>query len=212
VHIFTDLSRFAMSMLSIVNPLGAVPMFIGLCQRRNRGSSEKISTSAALTTAVTLLVSLFFGQPLLQFFGISIASFTIGGGILLLLTALGMISAGAAAGALTAEPDLRCEREMGMIPLAIPLLAGPGAISISIIAAKKFDTTLHWVGAAVTILLLGVLVKIVLRYSREIGERLGRIGITVMTKVMGLILLATAIEMLASGLKEILPALRGGLS
>jgi len=103
VHTLIDIFRFGLSMLSIVNPLGAVPLFIGLCQRRNRTSAEKISTSAALTTAATLLVSLFFGHAILRFFGISIASFTIGGGILLLLTALGMISSNGAAAAIEVD-------------------------------------------------------------------------------------------------------------
>jgi len=99
-----------------------------------------------------------------------------------------------------------------MIPLAIPLLAGPGAISISIIAGKNFHSTMHWVGAAATILLLGAFVKLVFHFSHEIGKRPGKVGITVMTKVMGLILLATSIEMVANGLKQILPALSGAVS
>ena len=211
LHTLNDILRFAVSLVSIVNPLGAIPVFLGISRRKAEANLEKMSTTAALAASLTLMVSLFFGQYIIRFFGISLASFTIGGGILLLITALGMISVQtqrAVKPAAEGEEPF-CEKELGMMPLAFPLLAGPGAISIAIVSGEKFGSTMHWFGAFIVILLTGALIKLVLRFSQQIGQRLGQAGMAVMTKVMGLILLATSIEMVASGMKDILPVLKG---
>ena len=100
-------------------------------------------------------------------------------------------------------------RELGIVPLAIPLLSGPGAISTSIIHAKSFSSPLHWVGAISSVILIGILVRFILAYSKRIGEKLGTIGQNVMTRIMGIILLAISIEMIIGGIKEILPILKG---
>jgi multiple antibiotic resistance protein len=104
--------------------------------------------------------------------------------------------------------SLDFEREIGIIPLAIPLLSGPGTISTSIIHAKNFTTSTHWIAAVIMVILVGFLIKIILSYSEIIGEKLGQIGLNVMTRIMGLILLSMAIEMIASGIKEIMPILK----
>jgi multiple antibiotic resistance protein len=100
------------------------------------------------------------------------------------------------------------EREIGIIPLAIPLLSGPGAISTSIIHAKNFNTLTHWITGIIVVVLISLLIKIILSYAEKIGEKLGQIGLNVMTRIMGLILLSMAIEMIAFGIKEILPILK----
>lgn len=99
--------------------------------------------------------------------------------------------------------------EIGIVPLAIPLLSGPGTISTSIIQSKNFDHFYQWVGAIVMVIIVALIVNLILRYSRAIGNRLGKIGLNVMTRIMGLILLSISIEMIVSGVKEILPILKG---
>jgi len=103
------------------------------------------------------------------------------------------------------------EKEIGIIPLAIPLLSGPGAISTSIIHSKNFTTPLHWIYSIVMVIFIGLLIKIVLSYAEKIGDRLGQIGLNVMTRIMGLILLSMSIEMIASGIKEIMPILKSSI-
>lgn len=205
-----DILKFAITLLSIINPLGAIPVFLGFTKHHKNLDIKKVSYTTSIAVITTLLISLFLGQMLLNFFGISIASFTIGGGLLLFTMAFSMISAHQSNARINTE-EIRSfdfEREIGIIPLAIPLLSGPGAISTSIIYSKGFSHISHWVGAVVVILIIGLVIKLILSYADKIGDRLGQIGLNVMTRIMGLILLSMSIEMIASGIKEIMPILK----
>jgi multiple antibiotic resistance protein len=93
--------------------------------------------------------------------------------------------------------------EMGIVPLAIPLLAGPGAISSSIIYSQRFTSVYSYIGAVVGLFLISILVLFVLSQGRRISDRMGRIGVNVMTRIMGLILMATSVEFVTRGLKII---------
>ena len=210
---FSDVIKFSITLISIVNPLGAIPVFLGFTKNHKNLNIKNVTNTCAIACTVTILISLFFGQILLNFFGISVASFTIGGGFLLFTMAFSMISGQQSTSKINTE-EIRTfdfEREIGIIPLAIPLLSGPGAISSSIIHAKNFTTTAHWIIAIFMVILIGILIKIILSYAENIGERLGQIGLNVMTRIMGLILLSMSIEMIAKGIKEILPALKGAI-
>jgi multiple antibiotic resistance protein len=210
---FSDVIKFSITLISIVNPLGAIPVFLGFTKNHKNLNIKNVTNTCAIASTVTILISLFFGQILLNFFGISVASFTIGGGFLLFTMAFSMISGQQSTSKINTE-EIRTfdfEREIGIIPLAIPLLSGPGAISSSIIHAKNFTTTAHWIIAIFMVILIGILIKIILSYAENIGERLGQIGLNVMTRIMGLILLSMSIEMIAKGIKEILPALKGAI-
>lgn len=207
----TDVIKFSITLISIINPLGAIPVFLGFTKNHKNLNIKSVTNTCAVAVTITILVSLIFGQMLLNFFGISVASFTIGGGFLLFTMAFSMISGHQSTTKINTE-EIRSfdfEREIAIIPLAIPLLSGPGAISTSIIHAKNFTTSTHWIMVAVMVLLIGVVIKIILSYAEKIGKRLGQIGLNVMTRIMGLILLSMSIEMIAAGIKDILPALKG---
>lgn len=207
---FEDTMKFSITLLSVLNPLGIIPIFINITQKSSATQINKISNSCSFAVMVTILVSLVAGQKVLEFFGISIASFTIGGGILIFTMAFSMISAHSSEAKINEEEinHIQDLRELGIVPLAIPLLSGPGAISTSIIHAKDFTTSYHWIGAILSILILGLIVKLTLSSSKKIGEKIGTIGLNVMTRVMGIILLAISIEMIIGGIKEILPILK----
>lgn len=203
-----DVLKFALTLLSILNPIGVLPVFLSFIRTKKNLNIKKISSVAAWATGLTIFISLALGQILLEFFGISISSFTVGGGILLFTMAFAMISASPSQMLEGNLEKLNCEREIGIVPLAIPLLSGPGVISTCIIQAKGFSSIYHWLGAAVVAILIGVLIKYLLAFAQTIGKHIGVIGINVMSRVMGLLLLAMAIEMIASGMKELLPLLK----
>ena len=210
---FTDVIKFSITLISIINPLGAIPVFLGFTKNHKNLNSKNVTNTCAIAVTITILISLILGQRVLNFFGISVASFTIGGGFLLFTMAFSMISGHQSNTKINTE-EIRSfdfEREIGIIPLAIPLLSGPGAISTSIIHAKNFTTSAHWMIAIPMVLFLGLLIKIILSYAENIGDRLGQIGLNVMTRIMGLILLSMSIEMIAGGIKEILPILKGAI-
>ena len=207
----TDVLKFFITLISIVNPIGAIPVFLGFVQNHKSINVNKLANHTATAVTVTILISLIGGQYVLNFFGISVASFTIGGGILLTTTAFSMIS-GQQSNSKINNDEIRSidfEREIGIIPLAIPLLSGPGAISTSIIHAKNFSTSIHWITGIIMVLFVGIIIKLILSNAVRIGEKLGQIGLNVMTRIMGLILLSMSIEMIAFGIKEIMPILKG---
>ncbi|MBC7713112.1 MAG: NAAT family transporter [Rhizobacter sp.] len=209
----SDILKFSITLISIINPLGAIPVFLGFTKHHKNLNTRNVTNTCSAAVGITILVSLVCGQALLNFFGISVASFTIGGGLLLFTMAFSMISGHQSTTKINNEEmkSIDFEREIGIIPLAIPLLSGPGAISTSIIHAKNFTTPTHWIAGIVVVILISLIVKITLSYAEKIGEKLGQIGLNVMTRIMGLILLSMSIEMIAFGIREILPALKGTL-
>lgn len=210
-QIIADTLKFGLSLISILNPIGVIPVFLALTLRYSDHKIKLVARSCSLTVAITIIISLIIGQKVLAFFGISVASFTIGGGLLISSMAFSMIKAQQTDAKMNQDEidDAEETAEIGIVPLAIPLLSGPGTISTAIIQAKNFNHISQWIGAIVIILLVALIVYFILRNSRAIGNRLGKIGLNVMTRIMGLILLSISIEMIVSGIKEIMPILKG---
>jgi len=203
---FDENLKFALTLVSILNPIGVLPIYISLTEHVSNQKIKKVATSCAIAVVITILVSLVFGHKVLSFFGISIASFTIGGGFLLFTMAFNMISAKHSSAKLSKkEAEEIGPAEIGVVPLAIPLLSGPGTISMAIIQADSFGNQYQWIGAIIVIVIIGILIKLILNYAHKIGKMVGTIGLNVMTRIMGLILLSLSIEMVVSGIKSILP-------
>ncbi|AYF44718.1 MULTISPECIES: MarC family protein [unclassified Halobacteriovorax] len=203
---------FFVALLSVVNPIGALPMFMGLTKNLSKTQRKSMVRVCSIAVFVTLVISLFIGKKILSFFGISIGAFTVGGGILIFSMATSMINAKDVESKLTQdEMDDDSIREIGIVPLAIPLLAGPGAISTTIIYAQKLTSPIDW-ALSIPILLLAVLcIYIALINANTISEKVGQLGVNVTTRVMGLFLLAMSVEMITNGLASILPILKAQL-
>ena len=134
-----DYLRFFVTLTAVVDPFLAVPFFLAFTASRSEAERRRLAQVVAFTVFVVLAVAVFVGEALLQFIGASLPAFRVGGGLVLLLMALAMLNA--QAGGLRqskAEADeLQSGELSGVVPLAVPLLAGPGAISTTIIAAQK---------------------------------------------------------------------------
>ena len=184
-------------------------MFITMTS--DESDAERIVTvkNVAIGVSVILLVVLFFGDLVLSMFGISIDSFQVGGGILVLLMAIAMLQAHTSDIKQTDEEasESFVKTSVAIVPLAMPLLAGPGAISAVILVAHKSDSLLHYATLGLIIGLLSMTIWGVLRMSPFIVKRIGSTGINIFSRIMGLILAAIAIEFIASGLKGLFPAL-----
>jgi multiple antibiotic resistance protein len=208
---YTEYVKIFVGILVIVNPVGAAPIFLDLTQGMSRRGRDSISNVVALTVCTILLVSLFFGELLLQFFGISINSFRVGGGILLLLMAVSMLNARVSPIVQTQEEvrESKDKRSVAVVPLSMPLLAGPGAISAVTIAADRGTGMRHYSIIGGEIVLLCLILWAVFRLSPLIARRLSAAALNVMTRIEGLILSAIAVEFIASGLKGLFPGLNG---
>jgi len=206
---YPDYLKIFISLLAIVNPLGAIPIFIGLIGEVEKLERHRIINTVALSVGLILMASLVFGQFMLDFFGISIHSFRVGGGILLLLIAISMLNARVSSIVQTSEEadESRDKESIAVVPLAIPLLAGPGAISTVIIDAHKATGVGHYSVIAGEIVVLSICLWLVLRLSPFISLRICATGINIFTRIMGLILAAIAVEFIANGIKGLFPAL-----
>ena len=201
------------TLLAIVNPLAIVPFFIHYTQGFSAEQRRKTVLISSFSSFVVIAVSALAGLQILEFFGISLASFQVGGGMLLLTSALNMLNAQPAEAKTTSHEleDGAEKAAMGasiaVVPLTIPLLTGPATMSTVVIYADKAKTFLQLstlVGYGVVIALATALC---FSLAQPIARVLGKTGINVMTRLMGLILAALAVEVMSDGLTKLFPAL-----
>jgi multiple antibiotic resistance protein len=195
------------ALLAIVDPIGSVPIFISLTENQEQSERYRTASIAAITMAAVLIGACLFGNSVLYMFGISIASFRVGGGILLLLVAVSMFHAKRSRQ--TPEEVIEASERGGLavVPLAVPLLSGPGAISTMIIYSAQEQGPAHIAILVAGSILLGVIVWVSLRLAVPIGNILGRTGINIVTRLMSLLLAAIAVEFIVGGLGKLLPGL-----
>ena len=206
-----DLLKPLIALLAIVNPIGVVPFFLAFTQNFSSAERRRTIRVASFSAFCVIAVSAVAGLRIIEFFGISIASFQVGGGVLLLMSSLHMLNAQPAE---SKPSDVQEGTEkanagdsVAVVPLTVPLLTGPATISTIVIYAEK--TQHYWqqavlVGYAVVI---AAVTFVVFSASGRIARALGHTGINVMTRLMGLILAAMAVELLADGLTKLFPVL-----
>jgi multiple antibiotic resistance protein len=206
-----DLFKPLVALLAIVNPIGVVPFFIHFTQNFTREQRQRTILISAFTAFCVIALSALAGLKIIEFFGISIASFQVGGGTLLLISALSMLNAQPAESrpADVTEGDQKVDAgaSIAVVPLTIPLLTGPATISTMVIYAER---TRHWWEHAVLVgygVVVGLATFVAFSASGAIARLLGRTGINVMTRLMGLILAALAVEIMAEGLGKLFPIL-----
>lgn len=203
--------KFFAALMAIINPIGAIPIFINLTADQEEPIRNKNGSMAAASMAMILIVVLFSGEAILYFFGISIGSFRVGGGILILLMSISMLHAKMSPVKQTEEEEHdSAERDsVAVVPLGTPLLAGPGAISTVILYAQRHSSVSHYIILFCEILLLALLTALAFRMAPPIARLLGKTGINVVTRLMGLIMAAVGVEFIANGLKQLFPILGG---
>ena len=209
---WTEYSRFFTALLVILDPFMAIPILLTLTGDYSDAERNRVVRIAALTVAAVLIVVALSGETLLNLLGTSLGSFRVGGGIVLFLMALAMLQAQADPVRATPSEEENAAKKasIAVVPLAIPLLAGPGAMSTVIIAMHRSDAAYHpWMILAI-IILVSMVLWLVLRLARPIGRLLGEIGLNILNRIFGLVLAAIAVEVIANGLKQLFPVLAQG--
>ncbi len=203
-----DYLRFVVTLTAVVDPFLAVPFFLTFTASHSEVQRRRLAQVVALTVFVVLAASAFVGEALLELIGASLPAFRVGGGLVLLLMALAMLNA-QAGGVRQSQAEAR-ELEQGelqgVVPLAIPLLAGPGAISTSIIAAEG-GRLAHQLTIVLCIAVVCVVSWLTMRAAHRIAARMGTTGLNVATRILGLLLAAMAVQTMAVGLKQLFPGL-----
>jgi len=205
----TEYLRFAVTLTAVLDPFLAVPLFLTLTANQSARERAVLVRVVAVTVFAVLAVSALLGDSILTLMGASLAAFRVGGGLVLLLMALAMLNAevGGVRQSEEEAAELESGEMRGVVPLAIPLLAGPGAISTTIIAAEKGIGVFHFAMVLGVIAAVSLLTWLVLRAANAIGERISRTGLNIATRLLGLLLAAFAVQTMAEGLRELFPGL-----
>ncbi|MGN6349710.1 MAG: MarC family protein [Candidatus Nitrosocosmicus sp.] len=193
-YLFNKILTSTIQLLAVVEPFGIIPILINLTKKMEKETSKALSKSAALTSAILLMVFGIAGAQILSIFGITINSFMVAGGALLFIVSLEIMRHG----------ELRnIEKELqgtGIVPIAFPLIAGPGAITSVIISQQKD-------GLIVTIISIIIVISItyiILRSINSIYRILGNRGSEVISRIFAVILAAIAVQYIVEGLKNII--------
>lgn len=205
-----ELVKATLALFAIVDPVGVIPLFLMATHGYTLAQSRSAARIAALTVLGVLTLFTFLGEPLLLFLGIRLAAFSVAGGLLLLLLALSMVQAHVSPQRQTQDEAEEAEEKdaVGAVPLGVPLLAGPGAITHMIVAAGATrGEILHQTALLIPVALVALSVWLAFRAAPAIARRLGKTGIHVVTRLMGLIIAAISVEMIAGGLGKLFPGL-----
>ncbi|MEQ1528937.1 MAG: NAAT family transporter [Methylococcales bacterium] len=209
---WNDYLQLSAGLFSVVNPIGVVPIFTSLTTNRTTADRTRTAVVCAASVAMVLFISLVAGEPILHFFGIGLPAFRVAGGLLVLMMGISMLYASNDRARHT--PEERAEsyekESIAVVPLAIPLLSGPGAISTTIVYGHMGHSLQHYLLVGSVILSVSGIVLVALLSASKIAEVMGRTGMNVVTRVMGLILASIAVEFIAKGMTELFPVLHNG--
>jgi multiple antibiotic resistance protein len=205
----TETIKFIVAMIIMMNPLGSLSIFLQLTRKNTATAQQQTALHCTFAITIIMLITIWTGKDLLDLLGITISSFRFAGGIILLLMGLSMLQSRESPVSYTHEDDEAAkEREsIAIVPLALPIIIGPGAISTLIIYAGDFPQALNKLWMSLGCCLLAVGMGLMLYFANPIARCVGASVIKVVTRIMGMIIMAIAVGMLANGLIGLLPML-----
>lgn len=208
-----DFLKTLIALLVIINPPAALPVYLTLTSGMDDDTTKRVYRMVSKSVFCVLAISALAGELILRTFGISLISFQIGGGILLSIIAYKMMTTEDTRKSQTKEEvreslakvETKAE-SISVVPLTIPLLTGPGAMSVCVITASQYHNLLGYLYILGSALIIAFIIKMVFKSGPQIRKRIGTTGMNVMGKVFSLLLMALAIELISSGLIKLFPA------
>ncbi|QCI21569.1 YchE family NAAT transporter [Buchnera aphidicola (Hyadaphis tataricae)] len=201
--------KFLIGLCALVNPIGMIPIFTTMTNGQSILERKKTNVIANFSASLILIISLFFGSAILSAFGISINSFRIAGGILIISIAFSMISGDFInkIKSTKEKPDNQNSANISVIPLAMPLIAGPGAISSTIVWSTYHSNWMSLCICSGFIVLFSCICWLCFQAAPCVVNILGQTGINIITRIMGLLLMSLGIEFITTGIITIFPGL-----
>ncbi|GAB5401208.1 MAG: MarC family NAAT transporter [Aureisphaera sp.] len=190
------------ALFSVINPLGTVPVFVGLTSNESTKERNKTSLLTGINVTVILLISFFAGTYILKFFGISLNALRIAGGMIIVTSGFALLT-----GSFSkhkgmknkrVKEDLKDREKFSLTPLAIPMLAGPGSISLLITFQQEYSRWLDIAIILMAIVAVGLLVFLILRSAYFITKILGASGINAISRIVGFIVIAIGVEYIST--------------
>lgn len=201
-------STMLAALFSMMNPLGNVGIFAGMTANNTEAEARAIACKCAIACAVTLLIVIWSGGALMQFFGINVNELRAGGGIIVLLIGLHMLFNKEEHKTSASErADAETKDSIAIVPLAIPIVAGPGTIATALVGAERHSGI--WARIDMSLLVVGlcVFIGVLFWFSKPIASWVGPSGMAVVTRIMGMVLVSIAMGMISGGLVALIPAL-----
>lgn len=194
------------ALFSVLNPIGTVPIFVGLTMDDNKKERSRISLWTAIDVFIILIISYFIGDYVLKFFGISIDALRIAGGLIIVSSGFSLLT-----GKFSktrginkkVENDVQKRNDISLTPLAIPMLAGPGSMSLLIAFYQEHNSTTDILFSTLAIFAISVLIFIILRSAHFLAKILGSSGIVAISRVVGFIVIAIGIQYIVSAIINI---------
>lgn len=203
------LIQFATAIFAILNPIGCVAIFAGLVAGRSKADQRATAIKCSIAVAVILIGSAWAGEVVMKFFGISVSSLQVAGGLMIAMISVSMLNSRQSPihDSKTDDSSSGPEPDIAVVPLAMPIVAGPGAIVTVIVTSHKHSGVASHVEMTIVCAVMAGLMCICFLGSGLISKILGKKGMEILTKFMGMLLLAIAAGMLADGVKGLLPGL-----
>ena len=196
------------ALFSVLNPIGTVPIFVGLTQDYDSKERANVSLWTSIDVFIILIISFFVGQYVLTFFGITINALRISGGIIIATSGFTLLN-----GKFNkerginkkVEQDVQIRNDIALTPLAIPMLAGPGSISLLIAYYQEHHgTTLEIVWSSLAIMAVSIAIYVILRSAHYLAKILGSSGIVAISRIVGFLTIAIGVQYIISSVLSII--------
>lgn len=191
----------------MMNPIGGVGIFAGMTADMSSTQAKKVAIKCATAAAITLLVVVWAGGEILQIFGINVSEIRVAGGLIVLLIGLNMLFDKHEHKSVKEEAPENQSDSIAVVPLAIPLVAGPGTMATVLVAAQHHAGVAAKLELSLAAIAICVLTGLLFSFAKPIAHKIGENGMSVVSRIMGMILMAIAVGMLSSGLTELFPIL-----
>lgn len=194
------------ALFSVLNPIGTVPIFVGLTQDYSKAERSRVSLLTGFNVFVILIISFFIGQYVLQFFGITISALRIAGGIIIASSGFSLLNGKFNKNkgiSKQVEEDIQSRNDIALTPLAMPMLAGPGSISLLIAFYEEHKTTEEIIFSVLAILSVSILIFLILRSAHYLAKILGSSGIVAISRIIGFLTIAIGIQYIISSVLSI---------
>lgn len=208
---FGDFIKFYISLLVVCNPFSAIPAVIGFTKNKSMEEKKRTSLVTSFSVVIIFLVSIWMGGPLLNFFDIRIAAFQLAGGFVLFMLSLSLLNAEESPIQKDSDDPNEAKKRntFAVVPLAIPIIAGPGAISTAIVFNASYLGVFNKMIMSACGVLVAISIYWCLLFSTKLEKLLGSNGIHIMGRIGGLILAAIAVETMSKGAVTLFPGLKG---
>jgi multiple antibiotic resistance protein len=200
---FASFLKDTFSLFAIVEPIGAIPIYLSLTSGYTKSKQLKTAKMATMAGFLILLSALLFGKWFLQLMGISLSSIRVAGGLMFLVMGLQLIVAESNKISESESLEAQNHSDVSVVPLALPILSGPGAMGAVILLGSKTNDLVHFPLVGISIAIVMFISYLCFRLAQPIGNKLGKTGLNILNRISGLVVLSIGVEFVLAGVHEI---------